>query len=1621
MKDSRREEREPLVINQSTHPSDGYGSSPPVVSSVDSLAVKIADSTTSQHFDYVLVLPHTPPASTSMSKQDIIHRLLLAGLITEEIASASAIFVKIRADIPRLQKEAARVKLPVLVDEAKLEEVAKSGLQAFHIDPFEVENPPRHWIDTFKRPIYAPYQFIYMPYAKEMDQSLYASHQGTFFSTIHRMQLIESILTNVNGGGAGLDLEHLISDGVLIACFPLHNAPQKDALSAKWMAWCYAPWQQPLPDIRNYFGPKVALYFAFLGHYTTYALWAALVGLVFTAMQLAPTKEVSWYIAPSHLTYALPVFGVATMFWASFFLKHWKRRNAVLAMEWGMSDFDKESNDVKLFHNRPNTWTQWFFRIYGSWLVVLILLGGIIGVVAAVARGYEEFTSTLLHDANVLAIVIVGQIFAVTMLFETLCIRLTDFENHPTETSYENSFVAKLVIVELVNHFAALSYLCFFVAIEPDVFTWLVYRVYGAYIVLDHAQKIIFRPSTKISAIGDADGDMEKQFALHEYGWKQGMLDHLKITLHFAYVTFFAVLCPLNPFLSFVHYSLELRLNGRKMLQFCRRPRPRGAENLGAWYIVLHWILNFAICSNAFLMVVIHPDQTLKKIPQVTQSIADLNSTTPIPTVITVTSHQIVLSLILCMVVCRVLISIGYQDTPSRIRLQLQRQAYYVAKLYYKAFGWPAHAELSKEKSDATFEYCLAFPNPEGLDSSLDKTAMASTLEILKKANVQYKVYPSEVKSSPYLASYIFCEVRATEAQLQAEAARIQLPMLLDEIMLKEKAHEGIFRALHEGMVDIVDRLRIEATRVNLLLLLENMLTQPAVLNNEHGASNMADKVERLLATIESREPRHRVSLDRVLSELKDFIDVDFEGEQFRSLDMPQTILNRIETFLRTGEASGKKPGALDRASIKSLDRLIEQTFASLHEEALNSLCIAQTEWKFGLEKVLWVMEEVLKQSDVSALELVSPDSSLKWLNIQEYLSNFDSETLYPKLSHLLVECMSLLEVQGSTPYKAFQEFRAKHPQSIVLDMVAALETSIIANPDIEIHPFYLGNPDPQYNLLAKRFKYAPYLYLHMPYHRQLGKWQEVYATPSPHSSFTPVQRVKLIESLLQRHIDLDSLVAKHVVAAVYPLHDSAEHESLKKEWVSWTLAQPLGRVNSYLGENVAMYFAHLGHATKWLTLATAVGVVFSVWQTVYGFGSLQLVCVPAFGVFMILWATLWLKYWTRTQTILQFKWGLNVSETKRPSHVRAEYIGDFVRNPITGQKVKYFKRNARLVRWVLGWLIFASFVAIALGGQALIFYIALKHTTIEYISLGTAFAQGVWILFMKLVFNRFSIWLIDFENHRTDASYETAFVLKAGLFHAVNSYASLLFLLEDPLLRNRNSLYVIYGVELVASHVTSVLHLFLQSKGSTTEAQFYQQDYNWAHSMERHLDVVIHFGYMIGGVVVCPLAPVLAFLDHVLAMRLQAAQLLGSSRRPRPRKVTGSWYITMMHVVLVSSIITNSYLVVFVVKTFGPASVFSTFDGFCGVLLSLVALRQFFNMIINDVPTRIDSQTQRQQFVVESILRDQSIATASMAAVVSSGPQLRPTSVSLQSDFSVISEDDDFEQAQEVEEEGFV
>ena len=88
---------------------------------------------------------------------------------------------------------------------------------------------------------------------------------------------------------------------------------------------------------------------------------------------------------------------------------------------------------------------------------------------------------------------------------------------------------------------------------------------------------------------GEADADWRtearKDFVeLTEYDNIEGPIeDYVELTLQFGYGTMFTAVYPFAPLISFAFNTLQIWMDGHKLLKLHRRPLPLEVRNIGIW------------------------------------------------------------------------------------------------------------------------------------------------------------------------------------------------------------------------------------------------------------------------------------------------------------------------------------------------------------------------------------------------------------------------------------------------------------------------------------------------------------------------------------------------------------------------------------------------------------------------------------------------------------------------------------------------------------------------------------------------------------------------------------------------------------------------------------------------------------------------------------------------------------------------------------------------------------------------------------------------------------------------------------------------------------------------------
>ena len=280
------------------------------------------------------------------------------------------------------------------------------------------------------------------------------------------------------GGGKSGDENSSESESLLhqklIDIFPLHNQDAKEELAHNWSGQGhFLPWRQPISDIRDYYGEKIALYYTWLSHFSLMIIYPALVGLAAEFVVLV-FLDLSFPI--------IPFYALFVVICAVFLSEFWKRTEKYTAMEHGMIDFEKTESYRTDFESECRThitgtellyFPEWkrSLLVAQSFFVAFALCGCVIGTTAAIYTGRlyyasqnefgNAYASIFASFANSAQIQFWGFIYA------KFSNQLTDRENHRTDTQYYDSMIAKNFIFSFVNSYASFFYIAYFASNLP--------------------------------------------------------------------------------------------------------------------------------------------------------------------------------------------------------------------------------------------------------------------------------------------------------------------------------------------------------------------------------------------------------------------------------------------------------------------------------------------------------------------------------------------------------------------------------------------------------------------------------------------------------------------------------------------------------------------------------------------------------------------------------------------------------------------------------------------------------------------------------------------------------------------------------------------------------------------------------------------------------------------------------------------------------------------------------------------------------------------------------------------------------------------------------------------------
>ncbi|XP_023170241.2 anoctamin-8 isoform X3 [Drosophila hydei] len=291
--------------------------------------------------------------------------------------------------------------------------------------------------------------------------------------------------------------------GLITQVFPLHETRSLAQLQTHWVKQIFAP--QPLDDIAAYFGVKVALYFAWLGHYTCALGVPAVFGTILYCILWGKGQTAQ---DMGHVLFSL--FNVA---WASLYLEAWKRYSVELAFRWGTLSTPPEllepprplykgpleENNVtgRLEPKEAPAWQRRAFRYLVSFPVIGLCLCVVFAVMFLMLRFqdwldhhkipdrgiaqcmynlHKDWWDSKLPEDSVLCclsvipkVLLAGAITLMDEAYFKLAVWLNDRENYRLQSKYENHLIAKVALFQFVNSFLSLFYIAFYLRDEDKL------------------------------------------------------------------------------------------------------------------------------------------------------------------------------------------------------------------------------------------------------------------------------------------------------------------------------------------------------------------------------------------------------------------------------------------------------------------------------------------------------------------------------------------------------------------------------------------------------------------------------------------------------------------------------------------------------------------------------------------------------------------------------------------------------------------------------------------------------------------------------------------------------------------------------------------------------------------------------------------------------------------------------------------------------------------------------------------------------------------------------------------------------------------------------------------------
>lgn len=423
------------------------------------------------------------------------------------------------------------------------------------------------------------------------------------------------------------------------------NEPLVQSLSFRFFDWTYIN----IPALQNYFGEKIALYFFFLQSFTKDLFWMAIIGLILFASDfiLIQFDQMEYY------KYTRMFNATIVVIWSTIFTEKWKSKEKLFSVEYGQEEYEENEPprpgfngvftrnlmDDKMNELYSSSATKLVKVIFG---ITIALLIACLSVATTLAILYlKEYLENETDLSPFLVGALPGLLNFISMkvyaaIFWNVAISYTSFENHKNISSYEDFLIIKIFIFNILNLLNSFFLLAFvkgsttefgvclaapstpegmecFMELQTQIRSFFLLGFFLGFleVIIPSLMRLVSK-QPKISAeksygFGTIDFMIEEELKLAQYQTTMevdGVLkEYLEVIIQFSFLSFFGIVFPASFAIAYLTMISQIGMDKYKLLNFYRRPTPKGAKDIGTWTYVLDIISFFTIFVNAGIIV----------------------------------------------------------------------------------------------------------------------------------------------------------------------------------------------------------------------------------------------------------------------------------------------------------------------------------------------------------------------------------------------------------------------------------------------------------------------------------------------------------------------------------------------------------------------------------------------------------------------------------------------------------------------------------------------------------------------------------------------------------------------------------------------------------------------------------------------------------------------------------------------------------------------------------------------------------------------------------------------------------------------------------------------------------